>query len=115
MASTRNKNTKLDYQLEKRNNQLQYEYQTSLQGELPYHYSGNGLIHGKVPSTKLSHNSVDIESKLFGIDSNHLENEKPIVQPQLRSCINTLHMFAKSKIIMPDPLVIEKRQRPTLH
>ena len=116
MASTRNKNTKMDYELEKRNNESQFEYRmSSLISQQPYNYSGNGLLHGKAPSSKLSHNAVDIESTLFGINSNELEGEKPTVQPQLRSSINTLHMYAKPTIYMPDPLIIEARQRPTLH
>lgn len=117
MASTRNKNTKTDYQLEKRNNQWLIEYNTSLlQVDQPYCYVGDGLVSGgRVDASKLSHNAVDIESSLRGYDTNDLEHEQPRIQPQLRSCIKSLHMYKKPVTYMPDPLIIEANQRPTLH
>ena len=115
MASTRNKNTPGNYCLE----QLEYKeqgnylmYKNSSGGEaydtkLP----GNGLLPGQVPWNTMSYNSADIESFLFGINSTNLVNPAPCFTPELKN-LSSANVFEKSPTYIPEPLVIEKNQRP---
>jgi hypothetical protein len=115
MASTRNKNTPGNYCLQ----QLQYSqgrehiiYKNGAAGEacdtkLP----GNGLLPGQIPWNQLSHNSADIESFLFGINSTNLVNPQPCLTPQPKH-LQSANVFDKGPIYMPEPLVVEKNQRP---
>ena len=59
----------------------------------------------------LSNNACDIESSLLGIGSSNLVNKKPKVIPQLNKLSNAQY-FDRLKVHIPDPLVIEKSQRP---
>ena len=112
MASTRNKNTINDYRLEQQCNNSQANYIMSYGGENDIQMAGNGLIQGRIFANKLSHNSVDIESFLRGINSTNLVNPAPLFEPQLRSPLPTRNMYEKDPVIMPEPLIIEKNQRP---
>ena len=115
MASTRNKNTPGNYCLE----QKQYThsrtytlYPNSQYGEaydtkLP----GNGLNPGQIPGNKMSQNEPDIESFLFGINSTNLVNPAPTFVPELTR-LGTSNIFKKDVIYVPEPLVVEKNQRP---
>jgi hypothetical protein len=115
MASTRNKNTSGNYCLEQReykefsnytlypNSQYGTAYNTRL--------AGNGLNPGQIPWNKLSYNAADIESFLFGVNSTNLVNPAPIFVPELAK-IDSVNIYEKSSILMPEPLVIEKNQRP---
>ena len=115
MASTRNKNTPGNYCLQQSEyaHSRQYTiYKNSASGEaydtkLP----GNGLLPGQVPWNKLSSNSADIESFLFGINANNLVNPQPCLKPELKE-IKMANVFEKGPIYMPEPLVIEKKKRP---
>ena len=117
MASTRNKNTPGNYCLQ----QLEYSqsrqytiYKNSFAGEaydtkLP----GNGLLPAQIPWNQMSYNAPDIESFLFGINSTNLVNPQPHhIVPELKS-LGTVNFFEKSQTtLVPQPLVIEKFQRP---
>ena len=115
MASTRNKNTPGNYNLEQHkykqfenytlypNSQYGMAYDTKL--------SGNGLNPGQVPWNKMSYNAPDIESFLFGINSTNLVNPAPTFVPELTN-LNVVNIFDKGPIYIPEPLVIEKNQRP---
>ena len=59
----------------------------------------------------LSNNACDIESSLLGIGSSNLVNKKPVVIPELNKLKNAEY-FDRLKVHMPNPLVIEKSQRP---
>ena len=115
MASTRNKNTLSNYNIE----QTQYKksvnydlYQHSQYGEAyTTKLSGDGFNPGQIPYNKLSHNYSDIESFLFGINSTNLVNPAQNLTPQLIK-LDTEHLYQKSTIYIPEPLVIEKSQRP---
>jgi hypothetical protein len=115
MASTRNRNTPSNYNLEQQkyaNSQVYSLYPNSQYGEafsttLP----GNGLLPGQVPWNKLSSNAPDVESFLFGINSTNLVNPAPCFTPRL-SYLNTTNIYNKEAILIPEPLVIEKKQRP---
>ena len=63
----------------------------------------NGLLSG---------NASDIESALLGIGSSNLVSPKPPVKPELKS-INSIKFFNRLETVMPEPLIIEKYQRPS--
>ena len=115
MASTRNKNTPGNYCLEQKefSNSQQYtlyphsQYGSAYSTMLP----GNGLLAGQVPWNKMSHNAADIESNLFGINSTNLVNPTPCFVPELTK-LDTANIYEKGNILMPQPLVVEKSQRP---
>lgn len=115
MASTRNKNTKGDYlqELKKHENTSDYTMYVNSQYGAAYNtrLPGNGLLGGQVPWNKLSYNAADTESFLFGINSTNLVNPAPIFVPEIAQLGQT-HLFDKSAILMPEPLVIETKQRP---
>lgn len=111
MASTRNKNTSINYNLEQRSYQKQDTY-TRLYGEsYQTNLSGNGLIHGKLPREKLSENAINTESFLFGINSTNLVNPSPTFHPELNK-LNQVHIFDNKQIFMPEPFIHEVGQRP---
>lgn len=113
MASTRNKNTPGNYNLEQRDNLQNVNYNTYAQygtastTRLP----GNGLTPAKLPWNQMSHNAADIESFLFGINSTNLVNPAPTFVPKLIN-LDSTNIYEKSPILMPEPLTIEKNQRP---
>jgi hypothetical protein len=115
MASTRNKNTPGNYCLQ----QFEYSqgrqytiYKNSAAGEaydtkLP----GNGLLPAQIPWNQMSYNAPDIESFLFGINSTNLVNPQPCLTPELKN-LKSANVFEKGPIYIPEPLVVEKNQRP---
>ncbi len=119
MASTRNKNTQGNYNLEQRNHTLSASYKLYPNASHGAAYTtqnpGNGLNPGQIPGNKLSHNTADIESFLFGIGSTNLVNpagsHNPTPELVKLSCVN---IFDKHNIAMPVPLYLDKNQRPML-
>ena len=115
MASTRNKNTPINYNLEQgayRSYRQQLLYHNSSNGEAyTTQFAGNGLIQGPMPWNKLSHNAADVESFLLGIDSTNLVKPKGAFVPEI-AYISSAHIFEKPIVYMPDPLVVERFQRP---
>ena len=115
MASTRNINTPGNYclqQLQYANNANYTLFKNSQYGEaydtkLP----GNGLLGGQIPGNKMSYNSSDIESFLFGINSTNLVKPAPCFVPELNK-LDSTNIYEKGPIYIPQPLVIEKNQRP---
>jgi hypothetical protein len=115
MASTRNKNTQGDYCLEER----QYKgsetyalYKNSAGGEaFTTRLAGDGVLQGPVPWNKLSYNSADIESFLFGIGTTNLVNPMKSFTPEITP-VESQNFFIKGPTYIPDPLVVEKSQRP---
>jgi hypothetical protein len=116
MASTRNKNTRENYCLE----QQQYKdmrnypmYENSTYGSA-YHTQmpGLGVNPGQIPWNQLSNNAVQIETYLYGIGSSNLVNPTPhTITPQLKS-LTEMNVFKKETTYIPEPLVVEKFQRP---
>jgi hypothetical protein len=115
MASTRNKNNPGNFCVFLKSN---YQYEdwmlykhgaagTAYDTKLP----GTGLNPAQIPSNQLSQNAADIESFLFGINATNLVNPAPPLTPQLK-CLGTAHIFKRPDILMPEPLVIPKHQRP---
>jgi hypothetical protein len=111
MASTRNKSTIGDYNYTKRQNARYQEIGTYLGTTACY--PGDGIIAGgNFHGSLLSYNCVDIESELFGIVSN-LENPRDKIIPELKH-LKTLCIINKnSKIIYPEPLIVDKYNRPS--
>lgn len=115
MASTRNKNTPGNYYLEQRNSTLseQYKLYENSQNGAAYNtmLPGNGLNVARIPRTHMSHNPVDIESSLFGINSTNLVNPAKPTKPSLIN-LQTTDVYKKEPVFLPEHLVIEKHQRP---
>ena len=113
MASTRNKNNPGNYKLQQisfsdsRDYLVSTEFGTSYQTNFP----GNGLMPGKIPRNKMSSNSADTESFLFGINSTNLVTPAQCFVPGIETP-QSLNMYEKEKVIMPVPLHINKHQRP---
>ena len=115
MASTRNSNTKGNYVLEQKQYK-QFEnytlYPNSQYGAAcDTKLAGNGVNPGQIPWNQLSNNAVEIESFLFGINSTNLVNPAGPLYPELKQ-IDTANFFEKKATHMPDPLAVEKFQRP---
>lgn len=115
MASTRNKNTPNDYCLQQRsyNDSLKYN-------EYKYSQSGRafenaipcvGIMPSHMPREAFSNNSVEIESALFGINSTNLVTPQAPVQPELKQ-LPEKSFFDRMTMYMPEPMVVEKFQRP---
>ena len=115
MASTRNINTPGNYCQQQKSfrhfeNYTLYpnsQYGAAYKTELP----GNGLLPGQIPGNKLSHNASDTESFLFGINSTNLVNPAPCFRPEI-SKLCSVNIYDKGNVYIPEPLVIEKNQRP---
>ena len=115
MASTRNKNTPGNYCLDQRQNVGIESWQLYTNGANGLAYDtrlpGNGLNPGQLPWNTLSYNPADIESFLFGINSTNLVNPAGPLRPELKT-LETANFFEKGAILMPEPLAVEKKQRP---
>ena len=117
MASTRNKNTAVNYRQEMVHYQSAHQnvmYENAANGSAyDTRWAGNGLNPGQMPWNKLSSNSADIESFLRGINSTNLVNPASPLRPEL-NYLTSADLFSKGPVYMPDPLVVEKGQRPKL-
>jgi len=113
MSSTRNINTCGNYYLQQKEYHESMDYSLYKYGQNGQAYQTNlagvGLIQGHIPRDKLSANPVDTESFLFGINSTNLVNPAPKfhAEPLVQ---NYLNLYTPNKIIMPNPLVIEKNR-----
>jgi hypothetical protein len=116
MSSTRNKNTYGNYGLEQRQfgESEQYTlYPNSQYGSaVNTAWCGNGLLPGGIYWQKLSYNAADTESFLFGVGSTNLT--KPLPAPFKPEIVQlpTVNIFEKGPTFIPQPLIIEKNQRP---
>ena len=116
MSGTRNLNTKNDYLCEKKSKQKYSNYTLdNVYAEQPgtnrmFSIGGNVRMY----SGNLSHNSVDIESKLRGINSVNLEG--PSFDPILRSKqIQSVDLFdnnLKKEVYLPSPIIHYSNERP---
>lgn len=113
MASTRNKNTLGNYDQEQMAFQKYREYDTYLGRVVNTRtcLPGNGLLIGKMSSMVLAKNYTNIESELWGIGSTNLISPKNSIVPQIKS-LKSLDIFGKDTVIIPEPLVVSKYQRP---
>ena len=115
MASTRNKNTSSNYCLEQRMTTQSFKYLEYQNGASGAAYSPAipcmGIMPSQMPREAFSRNSVDIESALFGINSTNLVDPQQPVVPNLIK-LPEVSFFGRMQLVMPDPLVVEKSQRP---
>jgi len=119
MASTRNKNLTNNYCYE-RNYIIQQAavplYSHSASGR-PYH-KAMVPTGGMVPPSKMSrddwsHNSIDVESMLRGINANNLVNPSQSsihYKPEFKTPPQMLAFFERSPIIIPKPLICPLNQ-----
>ena len=115
MASTRNKNTPGNYCLQQRQ-YSDYAYHTLYENgaagaAVHTQWAGNGLNPGQIPGNKMSDNAAVIESFLFGINSTNLVNPAGPLTPEIK-CLSMANVFETRPVYMPEPLVVEKKQRP---
>jgi len=115
MTSTRNKNNPDDYKLQQRRfeESLQYnQYEYSQVGRA-YNIAipDIGIMPSHMPNCAFSKNPTDIESSLWGINSTNLVKPQPPVKPELKS-LKEVEFFDRMKCVMPEPLQIQKNQRP---
>jgi hypothetical protein len=113
MASTRNRNTQDDYNLEQWSNtqDINYKTYTSFGKPNTTHFPGDGLLGGRVGAGELAFNNHDVESFLFGIGSTNLVKPNPTIVPDIKS-LKSLSIISRLPVAIPDPLVIEPNQRP---
>jgi hypothetical protein len=114
MSSTSSKNTPGNYEAEqfdfkKRRAYDNYHGRVINDNNL---HPGDGLLSGRCPGTILSHNSIDIESELFGVGSTNLVHKKKKTEPNFKN-LKSLSVYDKPMIIIPVPLVVPKYQRPS--
>ena len=88
MASTRNKNMSSDYCLQQRSymdNRNYTEYKYSQQGRAYDNAMPSmGITPSHMPREAFSHNSVEIESSLFGINATNLVTPQKPIEPELK-------------------------------
>jgi hypothetical protein len=115
MASTRNRNTPGNYNLEQREFKQSANYTLYPNSQYGAAYNtrlpGNGLLPAQIPWNKLSYNAADTESFLFGINSTNLVNPAPCFVPEINK-LGSANIYEKGVTFVPEPLVIEKNQRP---
>ena len=115
MASTRNRNTPGNFCLEQREHKQSENYTLYANSQYGAAFNtrlpGNGLMPAQIPWNKLSYNAADTESFLFGINSTNLVSPQKPVNPELKT-IPTISFFERMPLFMPNPLVIENKQRP---
>jgi hypothetical protein len=115
MASTRNKNSPGDYQLEQKSNRGILDYRGLENYAVPQEsmFPGDSLLTGRMGAMKLSNNFCDIESELRGIGSTNLVN--PTAPPKIElKYLRSLTMSDRSALILPDDFVVEPNQRPSM-
>ena len=115
MTSTRNINSSSDYCLQQASfrGMVRYmfyehsQYGTCLDPAIPC----VGYTPSHLPRDVLSHNPIEIESALFGINSSNLVSPQKPVQPYLKK-LPSKQFFQRAPLIMPSPLIMENNQRP---
>ena len=115
MASTRNINTRGNYNLETREYAQMENYTLYANSQYGAAYdtkwAGLGVNPAQIPGNQLSTNSTNIESFLFGINSTNLVNAAPPLRPELKN-LETANFIPKTKTLIPEPFAQEKGQRP---
>ena len=118
MTSTRNKNTQLNYNLEKFNIEKLFNENLYLHSSSGRPISecipALGYMPSHISREALSNNSIDIESQLRGIGSTNLETPCEPVIPSIKNLEFKDFFDRQQTIIMPYPMVYENNQRPSL-
>ena len=111
------KNSPGQYKLEQnsfkqRSNYLTYKYsQIPLNSKLPGLGINPGNMRGGYYNNILSNNASNIESHLYGIKQIDLTQPQTNFKPSLNS-LREQKLFDKPATFIPEPLVVEKNQRP---
>ena len=115
MASTRNRNTPGNYNLEQREYKQSEVYTLYPNSQYGAAYRNAlptvGIMPSHMPREAFSRNSVDIESALYGINSTNLVAPQTPVAPKLIQLPEVAY-FERIPFILPNPLVVENKQRP---
>ena len=115
MASTRNNNTPGDYCQQQKSYKQSLDYNQYQYSQVGRAYSNAlpcmGITPSHMPREAFSQNSVEIESALFGINSTNLVTPQAPVQPELKQ-LPEKSFFDRMTMYMPEPMVVEKFQRP---
>jgi|TARA_Y100000389_G_scaffold65610_1_gene61725 hypothetical protein len=117
MASTNLKNCKGMYDLEQREKRQFADYLQYKQKKVPVESTLPGLglnVGNMIPGyyfNVLSNNTCEIESDLYGIGSSNLVNPKKQLNPSLNT-LNETTIMKKPELLMPEPFVVERYQRP---
>lgn len=117
MTSTRDKNSPANYCLEQRGLKQTRDnlaFYNSPNGHAYYPALPRHYIPSHMPVDILSNNPIDIESSLFGIDSNNLVNPKCPVQPDLRY-LPEVSFFSTPEIVKHEMVRQDKTQRPIIY
>ena len=118
MASTCNKNCPGDYKMEQTKYRENLNYLTDKKNgfSVPNEtlFAGNGLLMGRIASENLAHNACDIESYLRGTGATNLVNPQTEFYPDIKP-FSSLSIMRKTPLIMPDPLIVHKDQRPYMN
>ena len=113
MASTRNKNCVHDYACEQRS--VAHNAHHVINPDRRFAHSNAlpcfGINMGSMPNSVLAKNATDIESRLFGVGASNLVSPQTKLTPQTKT-LPFASYFERPKFVMPDPLVVEKDQRP---
>ena len=115
MTDTRNVNCAADYCLQQRAYAKSRQHVFYNHG--PFGHAAHvaipcvGITPSHMPWNTLSSNPVEIESALFGINSVNLVDPQPPVVPKLHS-VPEVAFFNRMPMILPDPLVVDRDQRP---
>ena len=119
MASTRNINTQHDYRRGQCEKKHLYQLNLEKQEPKPEHcaFPKAGVLFDKMPggynNNTLSNNAADIESFLFGIGSTNLVQQQHLPNPDMNK-LDSVEFFNETKTMGPNPLVIERFQRPVI-
>lgn len=115
MASTRNRNTESNYCLEQRWNKQTLDYNLYNHGTYGEAYENAfpefGIIPSRMSRNALSNNYIDIESRLYGINSTNLVEPQQPIMPELKTLPN-VKFFEKMALILPQEFKPMINQRP---
>ena len=115
MASTQNKNMPKEYCLEQQQNTHISDDRTYKLRRTAYTSAIPcvGVNVGGMPNTVLSYNPTNTESNLYGIGATNLVTPNKEFTPRIKKLPN-IAFFERPKVILPDPLVIMRNQRPNI-
>lgn len=115
MTDTRRKTDRGDYEKDQEVSAFYVDYFTNsyyCYGKPTEVYlPGNGLIGTKINHMDLANNTVDIESMLRGTGSQNMVSKQAPIVPDLKY-LKTVNIFDNAPVYMPDPLMVQKDQRP---
>lgn len=118
--STRNFNQKAEYLCQKKQNKSMMDYRLdSVFSEQPTNIRMLSIGGGptKMSAQNLSHNYVDIESKLRNIKATNLEgaNFDPVMSSKQIKSAELFENRLRQNVYLPPPMIHYNNQRPGFH